>query len=116
MVGAVKAAICCVPLGRVLEGLLVTIERGFHMVGVGGVSLQHKVVGDQSLGALGQENLAAEFHRFLSLAPLDRIRVELEDRVDFLLAGNLLSCDHPAAGLVDDAVGQIAAGGELLPQ
>ena len=54
MVGAVKAAICCVPLGRVLEGLLVTIERGFHMVGVGGVSLQHKVVGDQSLGALGQ--------------------------------------------------------------
>ena len=96
--------------------MLVTLQRGFHMVGVGGVPLQHPVVGDQSLGAHGQENLVAEFHRFLSLAPLDQIRVELEDRVDFLLAGNRLSLDHPAAGLVDDAVGKLAVEGDLLPE
>src|SRR6266436_4622200 len=116
IVWAVKAAISGVTLGRVLEGLLVTLQRGLHLVAVGGVPLQHLVVGDQALGALGQENLVAEFHRFLRLAPLDQSRVVFEDRINFLLAGNLLSLDHPAAGLVDDAVGQIAVGGDLPPQ
>jgi len=58
----------------------------------------------------------AKFYRFLGLAPLDQIGVGLEDRVDFLLAGNLFSLNHPAASLVDDAATQIAVGGNLLPQ
>src|SRR5712691_11960240 len=89
--GAVKTAISGVPLGRVLEGFLMTLQRTFHMVGVGGIPLQHPVVGDQALSTLSQENLVAEFHRLLSLAPLDPIRVGLEERVDLLLAGNLFS-------------------------
>ena len=40
----------------------------------------------------------------------------LEDRVDLLLAGDLLSQQHPTPGLVDDAVGQIAVGCDLPPQ
>jgi len=42
----VKAAISCIPLGRMLKGLLVTLQRAFYMIGVGGIPLQHLVVGD----------------------------------------------------------------------
>lgn len=116
IVGTVESAISGVALGRVLEDLLMAFQRAFHMVAVGGVALQHLVVGDQALCTLGQEDLVAEFYWLENFAPLDQIRVGFEDRVDFLVAGDLLSLDHPAAGLVDDAVGQIAVGGDLLPQ
>jgi hypothetical protein len=69
--GAVKAPIGRVPLRRMLEDLLMTLQRGLHLVGVNRVALQHAVVGDQALGALGQENLVTEFHRLQRLAPLD---------------------------------------------
>ena len=86
------------------------------MVGVGGVPLQHPVVGDQALGTLSQKNLVAEFHRFPRLAPFDQSRVVFEDRVNFLLAGNLLSLDHPAAGLVDDARATFALAMDASPE
>jgi len=41
------------------------------MVGVGRIAVQHLIVGDQALGALGEKNLVAKFHRLLRLAPLD---------------------------------------------
>ena len=40
-----------------------------------------------------------ELHRFEYLPPLDQIGVGFEDGVDFLLAGDLLPQQYPAAGL-----------------
>src|SRR6266849_9636761 len=84
------------------------------MVGVERIAVQHLIVGDQTLGALGQKNLVAKFHRFLRLAPLDQIGVGLEDGVDLLLGGNLFSLQHSATALVDHSLGQLAVAGDLV--
>src|SRR5260370_35980276 len=84
------------------------------MVGVERIAVQRLIVGDQALGALGEENLVAKFHRLLRLAPLDQIGVGLEDGVDLLLGGNLFSLQHPAAALVDHSLGQLAVAGDLV--
>jgi hypothetical protein len=86
------------------------------MRAIGLVSLQHLVVGDQTLSALRQENLVAKFHRLARLAPLDQIGVSLKDGVDLLIHRNLLPIDHPAEGLVDDPVGQVAVRSDLRPE
>jgi len=45
-----------------------------------------------------------ELHRRALLTPLDQVRVVLEDGIHLLLGWNLLSVQHPPAGLVDDLV------------
>ena len=44
---------------------------------------------DRSLGALGQEDLVTEFHWRALLAPLDQVRVVLEDGIHLLLGWSL---------------------------
>src|SRR5208282_5577081 len=107
-------AIPRVPRGRVVEHLLMTIQRRSHMVGIGRVSFQYLVVSDQALTTLCQEDLVAEFHWLARLAPLDQIGVRLKDGVDLLIGRNLLPIDHPSAGLVNDLVAQVAIRGDLL--
>ena len=68
IVGAVETPVARVEVRRVLEDLLMTLQGSSHMDGVGGIALQHLIVGDQAPRALGQENLVAEFHRFPRLA------------------------------------------------
>jgi hypothetical protein len=107
-VGAVKAAVGAIELRGLTEGLLVMLERGCDVVFVGGVSFQHAVLSDQASGAFGEKDLVAELDGFLSLAPFDQVGVAFKDRIDFLITGDLLSFEHPAAGLIDDAVAQLA--------
>ena len=91
-----------------------TVQRRLHLVAVGRIALQHLVVGDQTLRALGQEDLVPEFHRLAFLASLDQVRVVLEDRVHFLPGRNLLSVQHPPPGLVHDLIAQAAVSRDLL--
>ena len=85
-----------------------TVQRSSHLGGVGGVALQHLVVGDQTLGALGQEHLVTELHRLAHFASLDQIGVRFEDRVHFLFGANLLSLDDSPPGLIDYPIPQLA--------
>src|ERR1019366_5061992 len=79
IVGTVKAPTGGVQIGSMLEDLLMTIQRSLHLGGVGGIAVQNLIVGDQALGTLGQEDLVTELHRLALLAPLDQVRVGLED-------------------------------------
>src|ERR1022692_2208514 len=81
IVGTVKAPIAGVQLGRMLEDLLMTVQRSLHLGAVGGIAVQNLIVGDQALGTLGQEDLVTELHRLALLAPLDQVRVGLEEGV-----------------------------------
>src|ERR1017187_3687661 len=71
IVGTVKAPIAGVQLGRMLEDLLMTVQRSLHLGAVGEIAVQNLIVGDQALGTLGQEDLVTELHRLALLAPLD---------------------------------------------
>ncbi len=57
-----------------------------------------------------------ELHRRSHLAALDQIRVRLENGINLLRIGNLLSLEHPTAGLIDDAVTQSTVALDLLSQ
>src|ERR1017187_6277922 len=59
--------------GRMLEDLLMTVQRSLHLGAVGGIAVQNLIVGDQALGTLGQEDLVTELHRLALLAPLDQM-------------------------------------------
>ena len=61
-----------------------SLQRRPHLVGVGGITVQHLVVGDQALRAFRQEHFVTELYRFALLAPLDQIGVGFEDRIHFL--------------------------------
>ena len=76
ILGAVEAPIARIQLGRLVEGLLMTLQRRSHMDGIRRVSLQYLVVGDQALSALCQKNLVAKFHWLPRLATLDQIGVD----------------------------------------
>jgi hypothetical protein len=108
IVGAVAAAVGAIKFGGLAKGFLMVQERGFDVVLVGGVSFQHAVLSDQAAGAFGQKYLVAELDGFLSLAALDQVGVGFKDGVDFLITGDLLSFEHPAASLINDAVAQLA--------
>ena len=71
---------------------------------VGRIALQHLILRDQALRALGEEHLVAELDRRSHLAAFDQIGMGLEDRVDLLCVGNLLSIEHAAARLIDHTV------------
>ena len=57
-----------------------------------------------------------ELDRFIRLAAFDQVRVRFENRVDFFRSGNLLSIHDAAAGLIHDAVSQLAEIRDLFPQ
>jgi len=71
---------------------------------VGVITLQHWEVGDQALRAVRQEDWVTELDRLARWAALDQIRVGFEDRVPFLLGGNLLSVDYSPPPLIDHPV------------
>src|SRR5260370_32104026 len=77
-------------------------------------SLQSFVVRDQTLRALGEKNFVAELHRCAHLAALDQVGMRLENGVDLLGVGNLLSLEHAAAGLIDDLPSQAAVALEFF--
>src|ERR1039457_6348230 len=114
--GTVKAPIAGVQLGRMLEDLLMMVQRSLHLGGIGGIAGQNLIVGDQALGTLGQEDLVTEFHRLALLAPLDQVRVGLEDGVHLLVGRNLLSVEYPPTGLVNDLLAQVAVSRDLLAE
>src|ERR1039457_4122664 len=116
IVGTVKAPIAGVQLGRMLEDLLMTVQRSLHLGAVGGIAVQNLIVGDQALGTLGQEDLVTELHRLALLAPLDQVRVGLEDGVHFLVSRNRLSVQHPPTGLINDLLAQVAVSRDLLAE
>lgn len=60
------------------------LERGRHVDIVRGVSLQHLILRDQALRALGKEHLVAELDGGLHLAAFDQIGMWLEDRIYLL--------------------------------
>src|ERR1017187_7443107 len=116
IVGTVKAPIAGVHFGRMLEDLLMTVQRSLHLGAVGGIAVQNLIVGDQALGTLGQEDLVTELHRLALLAPLDQMRVGLEDGVHLLVGRNLLSVEYPPTGLVNDLLAQVAVSRDLLAE
>ena len=111
---AVEATIRTVEVGGTAKGLLVALQRAADMLLVRGIAAQHLVLGDQATGALGEKNLVAELHRCLHLAALDQVGVRLEDGVDLLGIGDLLTLENAAAGLVDDAIRQPAIVADLV--
>ena len=74
-----------------------SLQRSPHLGSVGGIALQHLIVGDQALGAFRQEHLVTELYRLARLAALDQVGVRFEDGEHFLLDGNLLSVEDSAS-------------------
>ena len=85
-----------------------TFERRRNVDMIGGIALKHAVLGDQTAGTFSEKDLVAKFDRFLYFPPLDQISVGFKDRVDLLGAWNLLSLEHAAAALIDDAGTELA--------
>jgi hypothetical protein len=103
---AEETAVQAPQFGTTPERLLVAVQRGFHLVLVGRISIQHSVLGDQTASTFSQEDFVPEFNIFENLTPLDQIGVRFENREDFLRIGDWLSFQHAAARLVDNPVGQ----------
>src|SRR6201981_958589 len=98
---AEEATIAAIEVRGTAEDAAVTLERGRHKNLVGRVSLEHVILGDQSLGAFGEKHLVAEFDRRAHFAALDQVGMRLEDRIDLLCIGDLLPVEHAEAGLLD---------------
>src|SRR6267142_1835585 len=88
---AEEAAIRSIQFRDAAKSLDVTIERRRHMHLVNRVSLQHLVLRNQTLRAFGEEHLVAELDGRSYLAALDQVGMGLEDGIDFLGVGNLLT-------------------------
>src|SRR5499427_3668250 len=80
------------------------------------VALEHVILGDQTFGAFGEENLMAELERRTHLAALDEISVRLEDRINLLSRRHLFAIENAAARLVDHARAEIAIMRDLVAQ
>src|SRR3984893_18817704 len=65
------------------------------------VSLQHRILRDQTSRAFGEEHLVAELDGRSHLAALDQVGMGFEDGIDLFGVGNLLSVEHAAARLID---------------
>ena len=85
-----------------------------HMNFIRRVSLEHLILGDQTFGAFGEEHLVAQLNGCAHLAALDQVGMRLENGVDLLGVGNLLSLEHAAAGLIDDLPSQAAVALEFF--
>src|SRR5207245_2227590 len=90
------------------KGLPVALEGRRHVDLVGRVSLQHLVLRDQALRAFGEEDLMAELDRRTHLAAFDQVGMGLEDGIDLLAGGDLLTIEHATPRLVDDTISQPA--------
>src|SRR5689334_11038655 len=112
--GTVKAPVTGIQIGGTVEALMMSLQRSLHLAGIGGIAVQHLVVGDQALRAFRQKHFVTELYRFARLAALDQIGVRFEDRVHFLLGGNLLSMDYSAPCLIDDPIPQLAVCRDLV--
>src|SRR5579864_6867094 len=113
---AEKAAIGAIEGRGTAEHAAVTPERRRHMNLVHRISLEHLILGDQSLGAFGEKYLVAELDRRTHLAALDQIGVRLEDRINLLRGGHLFAIEHAAARLVDHPRAETAVMRDLLAQ
>ena len=79
------------------------------------VTLQHFILRDQAVRALGEEHLVAELDRRAHLAALDQVGMGLEDGIDLLGSGDLLAIEHTAARLIDHAAPQATVVRDLSP-
>ncbi len=105
---AEKASVRTVPMGSQTEGFFMTLKRRCDVDVIGGITLKHAVLGDQTAGTFSEKDLVAKLDRFLYFPPLDQIGVDFEDRIDFLLGWNLLSLKYAPAALIDDAQTELA--------
>src|SRR5207344_1200558 len=109
-----EAAIRAIQLRGPAKGLPVVLEGRRHVALVGRVSLQHLVLCDQALRALSEEALVAELDRRTHLAAFDQVGMGLEDGIDLLAGGGLLTIEHATPRLVDDTISQSAKVLDLL--
>ncbi len=77
---AKEAAIGAIEVRGTAKDATVTLERRRHMNLVGNVSLEHIILGDQSLGAFGEKHLVAELDGRAHFTALDQVGMWLEDR------------------------------------
>jgi len=108
VLSAEKASVATVPIGSQTEGFFMTLQRRCDVDVIGGITVKHAILGDQTVGTFSEKDLVAKLHRFLYFPPLDQIGVDFEDRIDFLLGWNLLSLEHAPATLIDDAHTELA--------
>ena len=85
-----------------------TLQRWLDVSVIGGVAVQDTVLRNQTTRAFGEKYFVAKLDWFFYLPSLDQIGVGFKDRIDLLVVWNLLSLKHAAAGLVDDAVAELA--------
>src|SRR5262249_62005497 len=86
------------------------------MGGVRRVSLQHLVLRDKALRALGKKHFVTELERRSHLAAHDQVSVGLEDGIDLLGICHLLSVKYPAARLIDYTLPQATIMFDLLAE
>ena len=67
-----EAAIRTIQIRSGREDAVVPVERRLDMHLVGGVSIEHPILGNQPMPAFGQEHLVTELHRCEDLAPDDQ--------------------------------------------
>src|SRR4029077_9371641 len=80
---AEEAAIGAIEFRDAAKGAAVALERGRHMNVVRRISLEHVILGDQTLGAFGEEQLVTELDGRAHLTALDQVGMRLEDRIKF---------------------------------
>ena len=73
---------------------------------VGGVTLKHIVLSDQTDGTFGEKHLVAELDRCAHFAAFDEVCMWLEDRKDFLCRGHLFTVEHTATRLINHPIAE----------
>jgi hypothetical protein len=93
IVGAVRAAIVGVELGRTAECRFMLLDGLHDMIFIGGIAIQDPVLSDQTATGLGQVDLVTELDGFSGFTAFDQRGVGFKDRVDFLGGRNWLIVD-----------------------
>ena len=96
------------------ECFLVTLQRGFDVCIICGISIEHPILSDQAVGALRNVDFMAEFHRLEDLASFDQIRVSFEYRKDLLFVRHLLLIKDSSPCLINDAIPKATVMVDLL--
>jgi hypothetical protein len=109
IVMAEESPITTVDFWYFTEGFLVTLQRGFDVCIIRGISIEHPILSDQAVGALRNVDFMAEFHRLEDLASFDQIRVSFEYRKDLLFVRHLLLIKDSSPCLINDAVPKATA-------
>ena len=112
----VETTIRTIDVRRLAESFLVALERGFHLILVGRISLQDPILGDQPASTLGQEDFVSELDGLVDLTALDQIGVRFKNRVHLLFGGDLLPLQDTASSLIDNSVTELAVVFDLLAQ